>query len=156
MEVLRGHFGKAGFTGVETFIASGNVIFDAKAAAGPGLERRIEAALRDALGYEVPTFVRSLADVVTAVERRVYPETDVAAAAALLVGLMKRPLDAAARTRLAGLNSDLHTFRSEGSELYWLCKVKQSESKLTPAQIERALGGPVTLRAISSVRKLAA
>ena len=156
MEALRGHFGGAGFAGVETFIASGNVIFDAKAKAGPALEKRIETVLREALGFEVPTFVRALSDVVRASERQVYPEPDVAAASALLVGLMKGPLDAAAARRLAALNSDLHTFRSEGAELYWLCKVKQSESKLTPAQIERALGGPVTLRAISSARKLVA
>ena len=156
MEALRGHFGGAGFTGVETFIASGNVIFDTKARPGPALETRIESVLRDALGFDVPTFVRPLNEIVTAVERRMYPEKDVAAAGALLIGLMKGPLDAAALTRLARLNSDVHTFRAEGAELYWLCKVRQSESKLTPAQIERALGGPVTFRAISSVRKLVA
>ncbi len=35
MDALRGHFEAAGFTSAETFIASGNVIFDTKAKAGP-------------------------------------------------------------------------------------------------------------------------
>ena len=70
MDELRRHFADAGFTGVETFIASGNVIFDTTAKPGPALEARIEGALKKALGYDVPTFVRSLADVVTAAERQ--------------------------------------------------------------------------------------
>jgi hypothetical protein len=32
--------------------------------------------------------------------------------------------------------------------------MKQGESKITPAQIERALGGPTTMRSIVSLRKL--
>ena len=34
--------------------------------------------------------------------------------------------------------------------------MKQSETKLTPGQIERALGGPTTMRSMTSIGKLAA
>ena len=156
MDALRGCFEAEGFTGVETFIASGNVIFNTKAKAGPALEARIEAALKKALGFEVPAFVRPLAEVVAAAERTVFPDPAVAAAGALLVGFLRAPLDAAARQRLAALNSDLHQFKAAGAELYWLLHVKQSESNLTPGQIERALGGPTTMRSIVSLRKLVA
>jgi uncharacterized protein (DUF1697 family) len=156
MDALRGHFEAAGFTKVETFIASGNVIFDTKAKAGPALEAKIESALKKALGYDVPTFVRPLAAVVAASERAVFPEKAVATAGAVLVGLLKPPVDPTAQKRLDALDSSQHTFTIVGHELYWLCKVKQSETKLTPGQIERALGGPTTMRAISSIRKLAA
>jgi uncharacterized protein (DUF1697 family) len=156
MDVLRGRFEAAGFANVETFIASGNVIFDTRAKAGPALEAKIEAALKKALGYEVPTFVRSLDEVVTAAERALFPEKDVAAAGALLVGLLKPPVDPGAQKRLDAIDPTQHTFKIAGSELYWLCKVKQSETKLSPGQIERAVGGPLTTRAISSIRKLAA
>jgi len=156
MEALRGHFEAAGFTKVETFIASGNVIFDTKAKASPALETKIESALKKALGYDVPTFVRSLEDVVTAAERTLFPEKDVAAAGALLVGLLKPPVDPAAQKRLNALDPSQHTFKIVGSELYWLCKVKQSETKLTPTQIERALGGSTTMRSLTSIGKLAA
>ena len=47
MDALRGHFAAAGFANVETFIASGNVIFDTRAKAGPALEAKIEAALEE-------------------------------------------------------------------------------------------------------------
>ena len=156
MDALRGHFEAEGFTNVETFIASGNVIFDTKAKASPALEARIETALKKALGYDVPAFVRPLADVVAAAERTVFPEAAVATAGVLLVGFLRAPLDAAAKARLTALNSDLHQFTTAGAEVYWLLRMKQSESKITPGQIERALRGPTTMRSIVSLRKLVA
>jgi len=156
MDELRRLFADAGFANVETFIASGNVIFDTKAKPGAALEAKIEGTLKKALGYDVPTFVRSLADVVTAAERALFPDKDVAAAGALLVGLLKPPVDPGAQKRLNALDPSQHTFKIAGTELYWLCKVKQSETRLTPGQIERALGGPTTMRSMTSIGKLAA
>src|SRR6476620_4469524 len=59
MEVLRRLFEELGFENVETFIASGNVIFDAPDDDQGALEKQIEGQLRTSLGYEVATFVRS-------------------------------------------------------------------------------------------------
>ena len=156
MDALRGIFEAEGFTNVETFIASGNVIFDTKAKAGPALEARIETALKKALGYDVPTFVRPLAEVVTAAERSLFPAPAVAAAGALLVGLLKPPVDAGAQRRLDALDPSQHRFKVVGSEFYWLCQVRQSETKLSPGEIERALGGLTTMRSMVSLRKLVA
>ena len=156
MDELRRLFSQAGFADVETFIASGNVIFDAKEKAGPKLEAKIEALLHEALGYEVPVFVRPLADVVTACGRKPFPEKAVAPAGVFAVGMLKSPVDPAAQKRLDALDPLEHRFKIVGSELYWLCKVRQSETKLTPGKIERALGGPTTIRSMVSIGKLAA
>src|SRR5690349_8708838 len=59
MDVLRRLFEELGFQNVETFIASGNVIFDAPNGDYGALEKQIEVHLRASLGYEVVTFVRS-------------------------------------------------------------------------------------------------
>ena len=61
-----------------------------------------------------------------------------------------------AKARLTALKSDLHQFATAGAEVYWLLRMKQSESKITPGQIERALRGPTTMRSIVSLRKLVA
>src|SRR5215470_521360 len=63
MQSLRQVFESLGFSMVETFIASGNVIFETKTQRTKPLERKIEKALHEALGYEVRTFVRSDAEV---------------------------------------------------------------------------------------------
>ena len=58
MARLRALFGSLEFEDVATVIASGNVLFSARARGGAPLERRIETHLREALGYEVATFLR--------------------------------------------------------------------------------------------------
>ena len=63
MEELRRVFTAAGFSDVETFIASGNVIFSSPGTDTAALERRIEAALEKAFGYAVATFVRTPAEL---------------------------------------------------------------------------------------------
>ncbi|HET7904254.1 MAG TPA: DUF1697 domain-containing protein, partial [Candidatus Eisenbacteria bacterium] len=64
MERLRGVFDEAGFPGARTILASGNVVFEAGArAAAAGLEAKIAAALKAALGYEVATFIRTPAEL---------------------------------------------------------------------------------------------
>jgi uncharacterized protein (DUF1697 family) len=156
METLRGHFTSAGFRDVESFIASGNIVFSSPAKGGAALERRVEKALANALGFDVPTFIRAPAEVAAAAERRVFSDEALAGSAALMVGFLKAPLDAAARARLAALNDEHSTFTAPGAELYWLLRVKFSEATITPGKIERALGGPTTFRAISSLRKLVA
>jgi len=70
---LRRTLRATGFTDVGTFIASGNVVFGSTATAGPALEAKIEAALKKAFGFDVPTFVRPLAAVSEAAARRPFP-----------------------------------------------------------------------------------
>src|SRR5205814_3611258 len=57
MDDLRRQFEKLGFTDVQTFIASGNVIFTSPSKDGKALERRIEERLEKAIRYEVRTCV---------------------------------------------------------------------------------------------------
>lgn len=156
MDELRGHFERAGFEDVETFIASGNVIFSSGSKTPAAIEAKIEGALKKALGYDVPAFVRTPDQVVAAVERTEYSAKERAAAVAYCIGFLKAPLDGAAQKRLAALGSTLHAFRAPGSELHWLLQIRQGESEIKPAHIEKALGGPTTIRAISSLEKLAA
>jgi uncharacterized protein (DUF1697 family) len=55
MDRLRALFESAGFRGAETFIASGNVVFESSRKSAGDLERAIETHLKKALGYPVAT-----------------------------------------------------------------------------------------------------
>lgn len=156
MEELRRLFSAAGLREVETFIASGNVIFSTAARSTATVEQMVEAQLEKALGYEVPTFVRSVEEVAAAAAHRAFPEKDVAAAGAHLVAFVRGPLDAAGKKGLAGLESPIDRFVARGREIYWLSTPRQSESKLTIVKFERAIGMPATMRSMVSVGKLAA
>jgi uncharacterized protein (DUF1697 family) len=156
MEALRGHFAELGLTGVSTFIASGNVLFEAEPGDMTALEERIEAHLRAALGYEVATFVRSAAEMAAIVAYQPFATDELESAFGLMVAFLKTPPDEAGRERLLAYRRPSDDFAIHGHEVYWLRRTQQSETDFSGARLERALGSPATVRNISTVRKLVA
>jgi uncharacterized protein (DUF1697 family) len=156
MDVLRGHFETLGFTHVETFIASGNVIFETTARNTPTLEKKIEQHLREALGYEVATFIRTLAELAAMAQYQPFSPALLKTAQALNVAFLADALDAASQQKVAALKTDIDEFHVQGREVYWLCRRKQSESKFSNAVLERTLGRSATIRGFSTIQKLAA
>lgn len=155
MDALRELFEALGFAHVETFIASGNVIFDTRSLNLGAVERRIEKALEETLGYEVTTYIRSLSEVGAIARSQPFTPEAMASAAALSVGLLKAPLSPAARAILPTLRTEVDDFHAQGSELYWICRKRQSESKISNAVFERALGLKATFRGMRTMEKLA-
>ncbi len=155
MDALRQLFESLGFANVETFIASGNVIFETKAGNANALEMKIEACLKESLGYEVATFIRTDAELAEIAKYQPFPQSQLDVAAALNIGFLADPLDDAAVQKLMPLRTDIDDFHVHGREIYWLCKKKQSESKISNVVIEKALGVKSTLRGVNTVKKLA-
>lgn len=153
---LRELFEELGFTDVETFIASGNVIFSSRSGTAAALERKIEAHLETSLGYEVKAFLRSGPELVALAAHKAFPEARVRTAAAFCVGFLAAPLDAAAKKSLAGLKTDVDDFHANGREVYWLCKLRQSDSRFSNVLFEKSLNARVTFRGANTVSKLAA
>jgi uncharacterized protein (DUF1697 family) len=157
MEKLRQLFVELEFADVETFIASGNVIFESPEMDTPALERRIEGHLRSALGYAVTTFIRTTADLAAVAAYQPFPPADLDAdGTTLYIGFLPGPPSDAARARLLALDTPTDTFHLHKCELYWLCRTRLSDSPITGARLEKTLGLPTTLRNVSTVRKLAA
>ena len=156
MDELRAHFTEMDFAAVETFIASGNVIFETAEADAALLQTRIEGELRRALGYEVATFLRRDAEVAAIARYMPFPAERLETAGALNVALLAAPLTQHEEQTLISLRTDIDDFHANGSEVYWLCQTKQSESTFSNAVFERALGKRATFRGMNTIRKLAA
>jgi uncharacterized protein (DUF1697 family) len=157
MEHLRALFSGCGFDDVATFIASGNVIFTSRSADRPALEAQIEQALECALGYPVASFLRTPAEVAAVGAAQPFPADLLAAAGTMLYVLfLKHEPQPTARQRLAALANQVDHFELIGRELYWMSCRSQGDSRVSGAQLERALAAPGTARNISTVRKLAA
>ena len=154
MDYLRELFEGMGLSGVQTFIASGNVIFDSSKSAS-ALATAIQASLQDALGYEVATFIRTPKEVATIAVYKPFSDLELEAAGALNVAFLASALDKTAQAKLMGLETDIDRFHHHGREVYWLCRTKQSESKFSNAVFERTLKVQATFRGISTVKKLA-
>ena len=154
MDHLRGLVEALGFSGVETFIASGNVIFETPVEDRRSLEQQIEGHLRQALGYEVATFIRTAAELAAVAAHQPFPAVE-AASNMLYIGFLQAPPSDNTRQKLLALQTPLDEFHVNARELYWLCRTSISQSAVSGAKLERALGMPTTLRNVTTVRKLA-
>ena len=156
MDALRGLFESMSFQEVETFIASGNVIFRSPSRDVRALERRIENHLHESLGYEVKTFVRTESELSAIAHYQPFEESRVKSAGAFCIGFLAEPLTAEARKALFDLKTDIDDFHSHGREVYWLCKKKQSESTFSNTVFEKKLKIRTTFRGANTIGRLAA
>jgi len=156
MDYLRQHFESLGFSGVETFIASGNVVFETTSKNAKALEKKIERRLREALGYDVATFIRTDVEVAAIANYQPFRPSELEGAAALNIAFLHDALDDQSKQKLMTFRTDIDDFHAHGREIYWLCRKQQSESTFSNAVLEKALGRQATLRGINTVKKIAA
>ena len=156
MEELRRLFEGLSLKKVETFIASGNVIFESPSKDMPALQKKIEAHLRKSLGYEVKVFIRSGAELAAIAPYKPFKQPEVESATALIVALLDVPVPAKAKQALLSFKTPADAFHVHGREAYWLCKIKQNESPFFKVGFEKALGLPATARNMNTIAKIAA
>lgn len=155
-EELKGEFETLGFADVSCFRASGNVIFGTDQSDETKLAKRIEAGLGDALGYEVPVFLRSAAELRTVAAAEPFePAALEASKGKLQVVFLRAKPKAAVRERVLTLSTDDDRLVVAGRELYWLPSGGMSESDLDLKAIDTALG-PTTIRTTGTVAQIAA
>ena len=155
MDALRCIFESLALANVQTFIASGNVIFEAGGMTAASLERAIEERLHAKLGYPVLTFLRTPAEMIAAAAHAPFAAT-VEDTASVYVAFLKDAPDRGARQKVRALSTDLDAFDVHAREVYWLRRNVKARAGEPPPPLDRALGVPVTTRNITTVRKLAA
>ena len=156
MDELRTLFEDLGLLNVETFIASGNVIFESKTGNIKTLENKIEDHLQKSLGYEVATFIRTDAEVAEIAVYKAFSENLIKTSKAYIVGFLAEPLSKEAAKKLMNLKTEIDDFHTNGKEVYWLCKLKQSDSKFNNNAFEKSLGVKATFRNINTIQRLSA
>jgi uncharacterized protein (DUF1697 family) len=159
MAELARHFEALGHGDVQTFIASGNVIFRSRARSATALAQALADGLEPLLGFRSEAFVRSDAELQALAQRAAAQQAAHRAAVGpqgeVNVALLTQPLSPAQAVALAGLRTELDNFVHSGSEVYWLCKSKQSDSKFSNALFERKLAAKTTIRRASMLERLA-
>ena len=156
MDHLRSLFAAIGFANVETFIASGNVVFDAKSKDTQALEQKIERHLQQELGYEVKTFLRSVPDLVAVANYKPFSDSELNTHP-LYSGFIAENPSPAARQKLLALINEIDDLHIHGREVYWLCRTtRMTDSKFSGALAEKTLGLRATFRNSTTVKKMAA
>lgn len=157
MDYLRGLFEALEFTNVETFIASGNVIFDSTSRSSSSLEKKIERHLHEHLGYEVATFVRAVAEVAKIAASKPFSDAELEAEGnTLYIGFLADSPDDDAKRKLSSCANKANDFLVSGREVFWLYRRKFSEADFSGAQLEKILGMKTTLRNANTPKRIAA
>jgi uncharacterized protein (DUF1697 family) len=157
MADLRASFEALGFEAVETFIASGNVVFDSSEADDEKLELVIERALEADFGYPIETFVRSMEEVAEVAARDPFDRTDPGGdGRSVFVAFLDRRPTTEATQRLVDLATGDDTFAVVGREAYWLRHGGIGTSPFSSGFMEKTLGMPATIRGLPTIEKLLA
>lgn len=154
MEALAAAFEAMGLSNVETFIASGNVIFLTRARQLVALERSVEANLHATFGFEIHTFIRTGAEVGAIVEHAAFDLAEVAAAATHVVVFVATAPVAATANLVERFHTEADRFRFRERELHWISRDRQSHTTFSNAAFERALKTRATFRNMTTLRRL--
>jgi uncharacterized protein (DUF1697 family) len=153
---LRAHFTSMGFAEVATFRASGNVVFAGKAQPQDAVKQRIETGLEELLGYPVPTFVRTAAEVQAIAAATPFETGQLQRSAGKLqVVLLGAPPSREARADALALAGDTDGLAFDGREVYWLPSGGVLDSPFDMTSIARVLG-QTTIRTKGTVEQIAA
>jgi uncharacterized protein (DUF1697 family) len=152
MAELRELAAELGWGGVQTYIQSGNLVFEADGERAT-LERRLEEAIAARFKLEVPTMVRSAA------EWPVYAATPFPEAAEkepnrLMLMLSKLPPMPDAAERLQERARDGERVAAAGDAVWIHYPSGAGTSRLSPSLIDRLIGSPATARNYRTVLRL--
>jgi uncharacterized protein (DUF1697 family) len=156
MDRLRKLFETAGFAGVETVIASGNVVFESSKKNTGDLERAIETHLKKVLGYPVATFVRSMPELAAIVDLEPFGPESLEPPDSVFVGFLRSAISKDGRRQIAALSNDVDTVVADGREVYWRARKGFAESTISYAVVEKLLKTEATFRNVNTIRRMAA
>lgn len=145
-----------GFSGVQTLLQSGNLVFGGSSASPAALEKQLEAALVKKLGLTTSVLVRNSVEWAKLVARNPYADEAKRDPSHLALMLLKDKPAATAVVALRRAIVGREVFEADGRALYAYFPDGFGESKFTPALIDRVLATTVTARNWNTVLKIAA
>ena len=155
MKALRQVFESLGFSKVTTFIASGNVVFETTTNNPKALERKIEKALREALGYEVRTFIRGEAELTKIANYRPFPKSKIDISWHCNIIFLADNLSPTLRRTVKALQTNTDVFEVRGREIYWLRRRKRDAPIFSTVPLEKILGRAFTVRGADTIKRIA-
>jgi len=157
MDHLKKLFEKMGFEKVETFIASGNVVFETKSKSMDAIKKKIEIELEKSLGYKVATFIRTITELKEISEHKPFKESDLANEQNYLyIGFLDNQPNKESLKKVLVLSDEANEFHFNNKELFWLCRKNFSDSGITGKTLEKALGMETTIRNSTTIKKMIA
>jgi uncharacterized protein (DUF1697 family) len=153
MAELRQACAEAGFTAVESYIQSGNLVLSSNKRV-PEIEAIVEALITERFGFGSEAVARTAAQWAEYATGSPFPEAEAARPSHLQLCLAKRPPKADVTERLVERATLGERVVLTAGVLWIDFAGGVGLSKLTPAILDKAAGSPVTARNWNTVQKL--
>ncbi|MBG9389195.1 DUF1697 domain-containing protein [Caenimonas aquaedulcis] len=150
MPELKACFEGAGFTNVKTVLASGNVVFNSRAATDAALEKKIEKAMEKDLGKVFYTIVRSVDDLQKILDADPFAAFKLPAVAKRVVTFVREPHGA--KPKLPVTLEQARILAMDRREIFTAYE-PQPGNPVFMTLIEKTFGKNVTTRTWDTVRK---
>lgn len=154
MEQLRKSLQTLGFGKIQTYIQSGNVVFQASKQPPLALSERMETRIPADFGFSVPVITRTLADMKKTIQGNPFLKKRGIDLTRLHVTFLSQAPQAALLRKIASVNSKPDEFRCCREVVYLHCPSGYAETKLSNGFFEKALSLQATTRNWKTVNQL--
>jgi uncharacterized protein (DUF1697 family) len=154
MAALRALGAELGFTAIQSYIQSGNLVF-ASTGTTAAAEASLDRAIADRFGFPVEVLVRAAEAWPALVQGNPFLKACAQEPNLVMMALAKRPPSKDAATALRERATQGERIETAGEALWIHYAGGVARSKLSPALIDRLVGSPVTARNWRTVLKLA-
>lgn len=148
MAKLNSIFESGGFADVRTYIQSGNVVFTSVEKKSDIVRTQVERTISRALGYDVPTIVRSSAEMKKVIAGNIYAGEHAKGKTKLYVLFLEKKPSGKERNEILALQVKGMSFHFGTREMYCLLDARFSgnNSPFSSAAVEKILRQKATAR----------
>jgi uncharacterized protein (DUF1697 family) len=154
MDALRALYESLKLRKPQTYVQSGNVVFQTDATDLPKLAKKIEDAIERQYSFRPSVVLRTAAELKDAIARNPFPKQAADDPGRLLVAFIAAEPAAEAAEKLRAIECSPDELRFSGRELYIYFPNGQGRPTLKWAHVDKALKLPYTGRNWNSVTKL--
>ena len=154
MEQLRELFRELGFADVRSYIQTGNVFFETTETNRASLTRKIEQHLCAALGYEVPTFLRTFPEVENALQLEPFSHLEAASDTRFLITFIPQPLPEDFKLPFSSPKNDFEILEATSSEVFIVMRLINGRPNNPAAFIEKICKVKTTTRFFGTTVKI--
>jgi len=152
MEQLRKCFETMGFGEVETYVQSGNVIF--QAGKDHSFCEKIRKGLSRDFDFAIPVLLRTAKELGRIIQGNPFLKSATIDVSKLHVTFLSKEAPITAKKDLETLATNGEQFQIKGQEIYLYCPNGYGRTKLSNTAIEKRLGVEATTRSWKSVNAL--
>ncbi|MGY2131089.1 DUF1697 domain-containing protein [Hymenobacter sp. HD11105] len=154
MEVLRRLFTEMDFTNVRTYIQTGNVFFDTAEDDRALLTSRIEQHLEQALGYAVPTFLRTPEELEHLLALNPFRHFTVTDDMRLCLMFLSEPAPTGLALPVRSPKADMEIVHLTDREAFVIWYIIEGRAPATTSFLDKTLGRRTTTRFFPTAAKI--